>query len=139
MGGCYLALREYLKRHDGREDCEARRTEARAFVREYERALLERYPTVELKDVLRGEEIFARAHAALTEGEVKDASSGFEQVIALMPTHYPSWGNLGAAYLAEGRKIEAARCLERALEINPSYDAARQNLALLRRIDQPHS
>jgi tetratricopeptide (TPR) repeat protein len=86
---------------------------------------------VPLRDVLRGEELFARAYAALSEGRHAEAATGFEDVLALVPRHYPSWGNLGAAYLALERVTEARRCLERALELNPEYAIARHNLQLL--------
>jgi tetratricopeptide (TPR) repeat protein len=133
MGGAYLALREYLTLGDDGDGALERNKEARAFVRAYERMLRESHPGVPLSDVLRGEELFARAYAALTEGRPADALRGFEEVLELVPRHYPSWGNLGAAYLAMEQHEDAVRCLRRALELNPDYAAARQNLALLER------
>src|SRR5690349_23609585 len=38
--------------------------------------------------------LFARAYAALSEGRHAEAANGFEDVLALVPRHYPSWGNL---------------------------------------------
>ena len=131
MGGCYLALRDYLSLADDSEGASERRDEARNFVRAYERMLRGSHPGVPLSDVLRGEELFARAFAALSEGRHAEAANGFEEVLALVPRHYPSWGNLGAAYLALERVQEARRCLERALELNPEYTVARHNLELL--------
>jgi tetratricopeptide (TPR) repeat protein len=131
MGGAYLALREYLKLSDDSDGATERHKEARSFVRAYERMLRESHQGIPLSDVLRGEELFARAHAALSEGRAEDAQHGFEEVLALVPRHYPSWGNLGAAYLALEKREEALRCLHRALELNPDYTVARQNLALL--------
>ncbi|HEX4460965.1 MAG TPA: tetratricopeptide repeat protein, partial [Polyangia bacterium] len=131
MGGCYLALRDYLSLPDDSEGASDRRDEARNFVRAYERMLRGSHPGVPLSDVLRGEELFARAFAALSEGRHAEAANGFEEVLALVPRHYPSWGNLGAAYLALERVQEARRCLERALELNPEYTVARHNLELL--------
>jgi tetratricopeptide (TPR) repeat protein len=131
MGGCYLALRDYLSLPDDTEGAAERRAEARSFVRAYERMLRGSHPGVPLSDVLRGEELFARAFAAMSEGRHIEAANGFEDVLALVPRHYPSWGNLGAAYLALERHQEARRCLERALELNPDYTLARHNLELL--------
>jgi tetratricopeptide (TPR) repeat protein len=131
MGGAYLALREYLALVDDGEGGDGRRSEARGFVRAYERMLRDSHPGVPLDDVLRGEELFARAYAALSEGRADEAQAGFEKVLALVPRHYPSWGNLGTAFLALGRSDDALRCFERALELNPDYAAARHNLALL--------
>jgi tetratricopeptide (TPR) repeat protein len=131
MGGAYLALREYLGLTDDGEGADERRKEARSFVRAYERMLRDSHPGVPLSDVLRGEELFARAFAALSEGRAADAQRGFEQVLELVPRHYPSWGNLGAAFLALDQKDEAERCLRRALAINPDYAPAQQNLKLV--------
>lgn len=131
MGGCYLALRDYLSLPDESDGAAERRDEARHFVRAYERMLRGSHPGVPLNDVLRGEELFARAFAALSEGRHAEAANGFEEVLALVPRHYPSWGNLGAAYLGLERVQEARRCLERALELNPEYTVARHNLQIL--------
>lgn len=131
MGGCYLALRDYLALHDESAESEARQLEAKSFLRAYERTLRGSHSGMALSDVLRGEEQFARAYAALAEGQYADAAVGFENVLALVPRHYPSWGNLGAAYLALDRIAEAQRCFERALELNPDYAVAKHNLQLL--------
>lgn len=131
MGGCYLALRDYMSLPDDADGAAERRDEAKNFVRAYERMLRGNHPGVPLRDVLRGEELFARAYAALSEGRHAEAANGFENVLALVPRHYPSWGNLGAAYLALDRTAEAQRCLERALELNPDYTIAKHNLLLI--------
>jgi tetratricopeptide (TPR) repeat protein len=131
MGGAYLALREYLALDDDGEGASERNKEARRFVRAYERMLRDSHPGVQLTDYLRGEELFARAYASLSEGRPDEAARGFQAVIALVPRHYPSWGNLGAAYLALERRDEAQRCLEQALSLNPDYAVARKNLELL--------
>ncbi len=131
VGGAYLALREYLALKDETEGAEERRAEARGFVRSYEKMLQGNHPDVSLIDYLRGEELFARAYAALAEGRPEDAVRGFQSVIDLVPRHYPSWGNLGTAYAAIGRKRDAVRCFEQALELNPKYSAALKNLAEL--------
>jgi tetratricopeptide (TPR) repeat protein len=131
MGGAYLALREYLTLHDEGDGAAERQKEAKSFIRAYERMLRESHPGVPLSDVLRGEELFARAYAALSEGRPEDAQRGFEEVLELVPRHYPSWGNLGAAYLALEKREDAIRCLRRALELNPDYTVARQNLQMI--------
>ncbi len=131
VGGCYLALRRYLEMKDEGEGADERLAEARRYVRGYEQMLRHAHPGVSLADVLRGETLFASAHAALEEGRAEEAMRGFEAVLALVPRHYPSWANLGAALVALGRRGEALGCLRRALEIEPSYAPARKNLALL--------
>jgi tetratricopeptide (TPR) repeat protein len=131
VGGCYLALRRYLAADDHTEGADQRMAEARRYVRGYERMLRHTHPGVSLSDVLRGEALFASAHAALEEGRPAEAMRGFEAVLALVPRHFPSWANLGAALVALGRRGEALGCLHRALEIEPDYAPAKKNLALL--------
>lgn len=131
MGGCYLELRTYLELGDSGDGSQERRAEARSFARGYERALDASHKGPSLRDTLRGEEQFARAYAALSEGHHAESARGFESVLALAPRHYPSWGHLGTVYLGLRRKREAMRCFEHALELNPQYRVARINLAML--------
>src|SRR6478752_403480 len=77
LGGAYLALRDYLGLRDDGDGALERNKEARSFVRAYERMLRDSHPGVPLNDYLRGEELFARAYAALSEGRADDAVHGF--------------------------------------------------------------
>ena len=65
-------------------------------------------------------------------GHPEDAIPTFEAVLKLVPSHYPSWGNLGAAYVQLHRPSEAERCLLKALEYRPDYELAQKNLLSLR-------
>lgn len=131
VGGCYLALRRYLERPDRTDGAEERVAEAHRYVRGYEQMLELAHPGVSLADALRGEALYASAHAALEEGQTDSACVGFEAVIQLVPRHYPSWANLGAALMALGKRGEAVGCLQRALELEPGYLPAKKNLDLL--------
>lgn len=131
MGACYKSLHAYLRADDREAGAADRRREAQEFCRAYELMLLEAYPGVPLDQVLEGEELFARAYAALSASRYDEATRRFREVLLLVPRHYPSWGNLGAAYLALDRTEEALHCLHRALELNPNYSIARENLALI--------
>ncbi len=133
---CYLALKRYLKLEDGVEGSALRQCEAGQFVTEYEAAIRRAHPGVGLPEILASEQLFLRALAALTAGRYDQACAGLEQVITALPRHYPSWGNLGAAYFAQGRNAEAMRCFQRALELNPDYEIARENL---NRIESPQT
>jgi|SRR5579871_3169690 len=128
---CYVALMRYLQLPDDLEEARARRREARGFVREYERTITRAHPGVPLGDVVAGEQLFRRAFTAFESGRLDEAIAGFQRVLALVPRHYPSWGNLGAAHFALGRLDEARDCLNRALELNPEYEVARENLQRL--------
>ena len=131
MSLSYSALVRYLEIADDAEGWRARRREARRFMRSYEKLIRTSYPGTAALDLQRGEELFLRAYDDMTSGRYEEASDGFRGVIALLPAHYPSWGNLGAALVALGDGEGATRCLLRALELRPDYQIARDNLALL--------
>lgn len=132
VGGCYLALRRYLASDDRSDGAMERLAEARRFVRGYEQMLQHAHPAgVSLGDSLRGEALFAEAHAALEEGRADEARLGFEAVLRLQPRHHPSWAHLGAAFAGLGRTGDARGCLARALEISPGYALAQKQLLLL--------
>jgi Flp pilus assembly protein TadD len=127
----YLALERYLELPDGYAGHGARRREARRFLRSYEKVIADMHPGVAIGDVLEGEQLFIRAFEAMSARRFDEAAVGFRRIVVLLPHHYPSWGNLGAAELALGRTDEAARCLRRALELKPDYQLARENLELI--------
>ncbi|MSP61870.1 MAG: tetratricopeptide repeat protein [Myxococcales bacterium] len=131
LSACYGALHRYLELHDGAPGVRERRREARAFVRAWERTVALSHPGTNPGLVLDGERVFLAAFDAFCARRYQEAIGGFERVLALVPDHFPSWGNLGAAWLALGRHEEALRCLRRALELNPGYEVARANLRRL--------
>src|SRR6185436_14163009 len=129
----YLALGDFLRRvRHGRSP--ARRRAALRYRRLYERMIAREHPAVRAIDMARAEEVFDRACNALDNGRAIDAVRGFEAVLALVPSHHPSWSNLGAAYAQLDRRGDARRCLERALQYRPGYDVAERNL---RALDRP--
>jgi Flp pilus assembly protein TadD len=129
-GAAYLALGQFLLRsRSGRAP--ARRRAALRFRRKYEQMIAREHPGARARDVARHEDVFACACEHLEHGRFLDAVRGFEQVLGSVPSHYPSWSNLGAAYLRLDRPDDARRCLEQALEVRPDYEMARSNLRAL--------
>ena len=131
VGGCYLALRRYLDTVDHSDGAGERLTEARRYVRGYEQMLQHAHASDLLSVILRGESLFASAHAALEEGLPEQAKLGFETLLALAPLHHPSRAHLGAAWMAIGDRVEALACVQHALELAPSYLPAQKHLVLL--------
>ena len=136
MCRAYRAFERYLQltgdpkgEVDGDGEGERRRR-ARGFVRTYRKLFRTLHPDVPLTSVLNGEQLFEAALAHLDAHRFADAAAGFRRVLAIVPDHYPSWGNLGAAELARGHHEEATRCLRRALALKPDYDPARKNLEI---------
>jgi len=131
-GASYLALGDFLRRVRGRRT-PARRRAALRYRRLYEQMVAREHPGVRAREMARAEDLFDRACDALDAGRAAEAVRGFEAVLALVPSHHPSWSNLGAAYTQLDRRGDARRCLERALACRPGYDVAERNLQALDR------
>lgn len=127
-GSCYRQLLRYLDGVDATPGADQRRAAARDQVERYKRSAAARYPGLPLDEVLLAEEGFETAYQALCGGKSEAAIAGFRAVLARLPRHVPSWGNLGLAYEAVGRRREAARCWRRALQLDPGYGLAREHL-----------
>jgi tetratricopeptide (TPR) repeat protein len=131
LGACYLALVDYLGARDRARGAAERGRAARRYVRLFSRYARAEHPDAKVEHVARAEELFERAYRHLVEERLSDAISGFQAVLKLCPSHYPSWGNLGAAYVSLGERDRAEECLRKALDYCPSYEIARQNLSAL--------
>ena len=132
LGAAYLALCHYVRTGARSHDAPPERMRvARHFAGCFERFAQSEHPDCSAELVARAEELFERAHEHLTQGRATEAISGFEAVLKLVPSHYPSWGNLGAAYLAISRAEDAEYCLHKALAYRPDYEPARKNLIAL--------
>ncbi|MBI4510868.1 MAG: hypothetical protein HY698_14645 [Deltaproteobacteria bacterium] len=131
LGACYLALTDYLSGDDKSEGAERRIREARNFLALFEKHARKEHPDASAERVARAEELFLRAFRNLDQGLALDAVSGFEAVLKLVPSHYPSWTNLGAAYALLNRRDKAESCLRKALEFRPDYELAQKNLTAL--------
>ena len=53
-----------------------------------------------------------------------------------LPRHHQSLGNLGICYAMLGQKKRAIEALDKALELNPSYEFALRNRSLIERLDE---
>jgi tetratricopeptide (TPR) repeat protein len=131
LGACYEALRRYLEEPDDAAGAAGRARSARSYLRLYEKYARLEHPETNAGGVARAEELFERAYRHLSEGRTLEAMNGFEAVLKLVPSHYPSWANLGVAHAALSHRDEAERCLRRALSYRPDYDVALRNLEAL--------
>ena len=52
--------------------------------------------------------------------------------VSRMPCHFGAWAGMGHGYAHLGRRDEAIRCYEKALEINPRQEGMRQGIESLR-------
>ncbi len=106
--------------------------EALAFSRqlaEKERAL--RGPDFTLEQLIEQEELFQTAVKLMVNRDWPRAEESFRRVIEMGDCLPQPQGNLGVCLLMQERYDEAEAALRRALEIDPGYKHARENLALL--------
>jgi tetratricopeptide (TPR) repeat protein len=76
-------------------------------------------------------EEFDEAFLNMRNQEYEEAITGFQNVLALNKNHPQSYGNLGLCYAFLGKKQEALSALDKALEIDPKYEPAQKNRAIL--------
>lgn len=96
---------------------------------ESERAL--RGPHFTLDQLIAQEALFQRAVRVMAQGRWAEAEPLFRQSIAMGDVLPQPWGNVGICLLMQRQFDEAEAALRRALEIDPDYAIARQNLAAL--------
>ena len=81
-----------------------------------------------LAEVIECEKIYKTALDQMFAGNLDSALTGFEKIIKSNPMHAQSHGNTGVCHALAGRKEQAVAALKKALEIDPDYQPARQNL-----------
>jgi tetratricopeptide (TPR) repeat protein len=80
-----------------------------------------------LDEYLQAKEQFDHAFSLMEKRHWPQVIEGFQAVVALNPTHPPSYGNMGICYGYLGCKQEALVAFDRALALDPSYEPARLN------------
>jgi tetratricopeptide (TPR) repeat protein len=96
---------------------------------ESERAL--RGANFTLDQLIAQESLFQQAVQVMAQGRWAEAEPLFRKSIAMGDVLPQPWGNLGICLLMQRRFDDAEAALRRALEIDPNYTIARQNLAAL--------
>ena len=106
--------------------------EALAFIREiaYEEMAL-RGPDFTLDDLIEQQELFQSALRLMEKKQWAKAEEALRQIIEMGDAVPQPWGNLAGCLIMQERYDEAEEALHRALEIEPDYDLAQRNLALL--------
>jgi tetratricopeptide (TPR) repeat protein len=96
---------------------------------------------ITLDQLIEHEEAFQRGISMLRSGKWKEAEQAFRQVIKWSDRLPQYWGNLGVSLIMQLRYDEAEEAFKRALEIDPQYALARENLEKLPEVKQsggPH-
>jgi tetratricopeptide (TPR) repeat protein len=106
---------------------------AREQVRETMKLLGEHFTLDQLIEV---EEDFQRGLSMMKSSKWKEAEQAFRRVIERSERVPQYWGNLGVSLVMQLRYDEAEDAFKHALEIDPEYSLARNNLAKLPAIRQ---
>ena len=106
--------------------------EALDFSRKLAQASLElRGPNFALDQLIEQEELFQQGLKLMANHKWSEAEAIFRRVIAMGDCLPQPWANLAGSLLMQKRYDEAEAAWKRALEIDPDYELARVNLALL--------
>jgi tetratricopeptide (TPR) repeat protein len=114
-----------------RARCEEELAVARQLV---ESNLALRGPGFTLEDLLEQEELFQEGVDHMQARRWTAAEATFHRIIAMADCLPQTHGNLAGIMTMQARYDEAEAELRRALDIDPDYDLARANLALLPRL-----
>jgi tetratricopeptide (TPR) repeat protein len=68
----------------------------------------------------------AQGESLEAAGKSREAQAAYEKAIAQDERNIQAWWKLGQLHAREGRKAEAVRCVEKALEIRPDQNALRE-------------
>jgi Flp pilus assembly protein TadD len=87
-----------------------------------------------IDQLIEQSDIFQEGCAAMEAKRWSKAAGLFRRVIEMADAIPQPQGNLGLCLLMMGKYDEAARALQRALEIEPGYEFAQHNLTMLERL-----
>lgn len=94
-------------------------------------ALKMRGPDFTLDQLIEQEGYYQDGLKHMIAGDWEEAVQAFQLSIAMRDCMPQPWGNTGICLMMQERYDEAEAALKRALEIDPRYRIAKQNLALL--------
>jgi len=84
----------------------------------------------------RAKETFDRAIKLLGENKPTEAIEVYKEHLSIHSRNYVAWQNMGLAYILLCDKPNAERCFKKALDINPDYKVARDNMKILKNATQ---
>lgn len=104
--------------------------EAREFVSSIAKNIEDEFG-ISLDRYFSAQDEFEEAFSFMEKGEWNKAARGFEKCIKLNGRHPQSHGNLGLCYAKLGRKAEANAAFDKALVLDPEYEPALVNKAVV--------
>lgn len=103
---------------------------ANSFIGELEQLIMATY-NITLEHYFLAHEKFDIAFSYMEKKEWQKAIRGFRECIMINKRHPQSYGNLGLCYAQLGSKADALAALDKALEIDPKYEPAIVNRAMI--------
>ncbi|MDZ7697640.1 MAG: tetratricopeptide repeat protein [Deltaproteobacteria bacterium] len=89
---------------------------------------------INLDEFLKAQELFDAAFSQMEKGRWEQAIAGFQKCLKIELDHAQSYGNMGLCYAQLGERSKALAALDKALEIDPRYEPAMVNKAVIERI-----
>ena len=111
---------------------------ANSFIGELEQLIMVTY-NITLKHYFLAHEKFDIAFSYMEKKEWQKAIRRFRECIIINKKHPQSYGNLGLCYAQLGRKADALAALDKALEIDPKYELATVNRAIIESLHEGES
>jgi tetratricopeptide (TPR) repeat protein len=96
-------------------------------INELERILLKSSPFETLEAYIQNEQLFEGAFENLKKRRYSEAAEMFGRALIQNPNHVQSHGNLALCLAGLGRKAAALASLDRAIELDPTYEPAISN------------
>ncbi len=127
LGNTIKSFRKVIE-FGGREDQLA--IKAQKLLRDIEASIAQHYG-LSLDLYLRSVDEFEAAFAQMQNKEYEKAITGFRNALALNKYHPQSYGNIGLCYSFLGNREEALAAFNRALALDPQYQPALTNRAIL--------
>jgi tetratricopeptide (TPR) repeat protein len=124
VGHAVAAFRNAIRYSSG-DDGIAKLAQDRIAV--IEKILLTSSPFATLADYVENEQLFDQAFENLRNQRYSAAVEMFGRALKQNPNHVQTHGNLALCHAGLGRKALALSSLDRALELDPTYEPARAN------------
>lgn len=84
-----------------------------------------------LDDYLRANEFFEQGVEEMESEHWEESLAAFEKTLELHPNHTQTHGNMGLCYAFLGKKQQALDAFDRALALDPKYELAQVNRAMV--------
>jgi hypothetical protein len=130
------AVAAYRKAERYSQDEDGIAAMARKELEFLEKMLLKTTSFTSLDAYVANAQLFDDAFECLQEQQFEQAIKLFQRVLSENPGHVQSYGNMALAHAGLGQKSAALACLERALELDPGYQPARDNLRVIAQMQE---